>query len=363
MLSNDDDASAEERLEQLRAAVESVFCEDALQHRTELRKKTYSNGSKHYVQQCMRCGEQVGNPVRRPDVEPADFDLDLENRHNEIMRQRAALLREQSRALAVGDPPGLEDVFAARNMAAESIDALLAQTSEEVGEAAAMQLFSQRLWAIQKKRREELASATDRFTNQQELSAWLKKHLEEDFVLREEVRGAGRGQERSSTNGCLGLEIETRTMAGRRCSICRKWEEMLAWDEPYVDLGWVLDPLDQRRESRVVAQILPARIKTEPNQPVRAFLESPVEPAERLVLVTQAGMHQCDAVRGDEALPRQRTHFAQHGLRLPRHACHGVGEAARGDEHRPVARHAFRNRRFGERCVEAAHLEKSACQP
>lgn len=187
-------ASIEERLEQLRPALDQLHCQDSRQHRTELRKRIVTGGAVHHVQQCLRCGSQVGSPERRPSVEPKDFDMELVARHEKVMRQYGELLREQARAELGrdgGDDPF--DPLAARTEArkhiADSFDDLLARMSEVDGEATAKQIFLQRIGAAEKKRRLELAVATNRFSSEIELAAWLKSHLHADFILHQEVRG------------------------------------------------------------------------------------------------------------------------------------------------------------------------------
>ncbi|OUM04504.1 hypothetical protein [Variovorax sp. JS1663] len=193
-LSESGGASIEERLERLRPALDQVRCEDARQHRTELRKRIVTGGAVHHVQQCMRCGSQVGSPEPRPPVEPKAFDQKLVARHQEVMREYGELLREKARAdlasAGGGDPfdPTTARQDARQHMA-DSVDELLSRMSEIDGETAALQVFQQRISAVKKRRRDELAASTNRFASEVELSAWLKSHLQADFFLHEEVRG------------------------------------------------------------------------------------------------------------------------------------------------------------------------------
>lgn len=186
--------SVEERLEQLRAALDRVRCDDSRPHQTELRRRIVTGGAVHYVQQCQRCGNQVGSASPRPAVVPMDFDLSIAEQSREVMRQEAELLREQARAKFGGE--AIDDPFdpiaartEARNHIADSFDDLLARMSDIDGEATAMTIFRRRIRDIEKKRRNELASATDRFTSETELATWLKMHLASDFHLHQEVRG------------------------------------------------------------------------------------------------------------------------------------------------------------------------------
>jgi len=44
---------------------------------TALRERTIRGGSKQYVNQCVRCGEPIGNPVKNPGIPLAKFDDEL----------------------------------------------------------------------------------------------------------------------------------------------------------------------------------------------------------------------------------------------------------------------------------------------
>src|SRR6478609_8012233 len=120
----------------------------------------------------------------------------------------------------------------------------------------------------------------------------------------------------------------------------------------------IAHPRDQYGKPWIAVQVLPSRVEAKPDQPVRALVEGPVEPAKRLVDLAESGMYQCDTIGSDEALLRERLELLQHGPGLAGRACHAVREAASGHEHRPVARLRLRQGCLGERRVESALLQE-----
>lgn len=158
------------------------------QHSTDLRRRVFGNGSVHFVQQCVRCGEQVGGPVKRPSHEPHDFDFSIKERRNNVLATLTALRLERAR---VGGPEVCTVLapFDTRRRAQESVDFDLERHAKEFGEEAALQLYMQRIWTRMEARRQKLAGETDRFCSERELHSWVKTYLSEDFILHHEVQG------------------------------------------------------------------------------------------------------------------------------------------------------------------------------
>ncbi|CAN7782894.1 hypothetical protein LJR175_008253 [Variovorax sp. LjRoot175] len=184
--------SVEERLERLKHVVESMRCPDD-RHETELRKRTFSNGSCHLVQQCMRCGRQIGGAIGkrapRPAQEPEEFDQAIERRYGAVSSEYSALLSERLMDRTAGEALPSEVVQDRRQCLGDSFDELLASSSAGVEESEALDIFAGRIGAARARRRQILAKQIDRFESEEQLRVWLVQHLSGEFDLHPEVPG------------------------------------------------------------------------------------------------------------------------------------------------------------------------------
>src|SRR6266540_5336835 len=98
----------------------------------------------------------------------------------------------------------------------------------------------------------------------------------------------------------------------------------------------MIQPGNKLQEAGLGSYASPARIETQPDQPVRPFLKSPVEPGESRIGLVQPGVNQSDAVRRYKCSRRE---LAQLGYRLvscSRSAANSLSMSASGDGNRPA---------------------------
>jgi hypothetical protein len=166
----------------------------------DVRQRTFDNGSKHFVQQCTRCGEQRGNPLGRAAASsrlagrtPLAFDTDLEET---FRAHRMALLKQvtalHGQELAVRSPALVAELAAMKakgerlaSLVAQCADQLLLETSPEL----AADALARKAVTLRSELRDAARRSTPRFMSEDELKAWLVATLGEDFELFPEVPG------------------------------------------------------------------------------------------------------------------------------------------------------------------------------
>ena len=142
-----------------------------------------------------------------------------------------------------------------------------------------------------------------------------------------------------------------------------------AWHDRHA-LAWTLPGLLRKPhtiheigKSWIGAQSAPARIKTQPNQPMRPLVESLIEACERRVILAKAGVDERDAVGRHELTARQPLQFSEYFLRLIAAASGRGDEASRRDRNRPFVQHFLDLPEFCECFVVSAKLLKRTPQP
>jgi len=178
---------------------------DVKAERLELRRRTFGNGGKHFVWQCLRCGEQRGGPLSAADAkaqlvgrEAAEFDVGLEGRHRAEQARLQTVLSELLRhEFEVLNPEGASwvaaateerEALSARIQAA--VDCCVEKIAAETSDVAAAEALSRKAVAIRREVWTRQLGESDRFPNEEALKLWLTTHLSADFELYPEVPGA-----------------------------------------------------------------------------------------------------------------------------------------------------------------------------
>lgn len=177
-------------------------CDDYL----ELRIRHFGGGS-HYVKQCMKCGRQKGQTLKRDAAlaenggsEPPPFDSTIEIDRDQAMRQislRISSIYDEERqisALINGWSLSESETFfdkerKALEQANKKLAELLVQFEKEFGEDKVINSLVQQTVQRKKKRYIERLEKTDRFNDEYQVKNWLKDHFERDFHIYEEVWG------------------------------------------------------------------------------------------------------------------------------------------------------------------------------
>lgn len=169
-----------------------------------VRLRTFSGGSKHHVEQCVRCGRQKGGALgakvakeRLGFVEAPCFDEALQDSYREErvqLAQRASQL--QRRYLELTDRERADEIFVGRDLDREKTQRV-AKAIEDCGTALAVEVLpgqiadamAQHVIALRRSLRDAELNSTRRFSSEKELKEWLVNHLSEDFELHAEVSG------------------------------------------------------------------------------------------------------------------------------------------------------------------------------
>jgi hypothetical protein len=172
--------------------------------RTELRIRTVAGGGKHYVLQCVGCGEQHKGPLPKAlalqqlaGKVPEPYDTALQQVAHERKQDQWREFARLNDALTAIDNPiraqlqqvEQEDANTREQAVRTSIQQCMEAMCTHVSEVEALNLLEkhvaltrERLWADRLKGKK-------RFSSEQELKAWLVKFLAHDFDLTPEVRG------------------------------------------------------------------------------------------------------------------------------------------------------------------------------
>lgn len=176
-------------------------------HETRLlTKRTFANGSVHFVLQCRRCGEQQGGPVRAKEAqaqlngaEALPFDVDLQStygdwrgdmvqRLTELNCSRHALIDPEAAASsALVDEERDQQKARVAGIVASCRDELRAELGDD--ESVAGSLANAAI-GLRRTLRDARIAAASRFTSEDELKLWLEAHLADDFDLVREVVGS-----------------------------------------------------------------------------------------------------------------------------------------------------------------------------
>ena len=199
----DDSEAVEARRRQLQQQLQEGAC-TCSPELLEVRHRTFGNGSKHYVLQCGRCGQQRGNALSTKEAQARlsgasalEFDPSIEAAY---VAQRSVLLDECAalgRQAAVQRNPEwmalIEAERAEEKARTERVHALVeacaAAVASEVGEEKAADALAAKAIALRQVLRDARLQATKRFGSEVELKTWLVAHLSEDFDLHAEVPG------------------------------------------------------------------------------------------------------------------------------------------------------------------------------
>ena len=176
-------------------------------HETRLlTKRTFANGSVHFVLQCRRCGEQQGGPARAKEAqaqlngaEALPFDVDLQStygdwrgdmvqRLTELNCSRHALIDPEAAASsALVDEERDQQKARVAGIVASCRDELRAELGDD--ESVAGSLANAAI-GLRRTLRDARIAAASRFTSEDELKLWLEAHLADDFDLVREVVGS-----------------------------------------------------------------------------------------------------------------------------------------------------------------------------
>lgn len=177
-------------------------CED---HK-ELRVRRFGGGN-HYVYQCMECGEQRGQSLKKDAAlainngkEPLPFDEniypDKSEARQKIYEMRRDLYTEEQNILSLIRGWSFDDFESSYSKeqkkleeANEKLSILLEGFEEEFGEEKVIDSLIAQTVLRKKKLYQQRAEETDRFTSEKELKKWFKRYVEEDFLIYEEVSG------------------------------------------------------------------------------------------------------------------------------------------------------------------------------
>src|SRR5579871_2166838 len=105
------------------------------------------------------------------------------------------------------------------------------------------------------------------------------------------------------------------------------------------------------RKTWIGAQLLPARIEAQPNQPMRPLIERLIEPSEGRVLLTEARMDEGNAIRRYKFLACQSSQLGQCVLSFIGAAGYSGDKSPCGDRDRPLGELLFNALKFGKRIV------------
>jgi hypothetical protein len=191
------------RLAELHTELSETAC-NCTDERLEVRLRTFENGSKHHVLQCLGCGQQRGGALGAKAVAArmsgrvvVAFEPGIEEGYN---GRRMALVNElvalQRQETAQRDPEWV--AWAAQERANQEeqdqrVFSLVEQCSDalvaEVGPAKAADALGKKVVALRSALRAERLAVTQRFESEGALKQWLTDHLREDFDLFAEVPG------------------------------------------------------------------------------------------------------------------------------------------------------------------------------
>lgn len=178
-------------------------CDDHI----EVRKAVYSNGSKHYVNQCQRCGEQRGGPLgkkvvleKNNGIEPDPFEYSIKIDRNEkiglVNEKWQELFSRKNEVIALihGLSPMIyESSFNQRQEKIEGVKKKLSvyidELEKELPDFDIKQLLTTEIIKRKKQRHEEKKLKVKRFVSETELKKWFLEHVSEDFDIKEEVPG------------------------------------------------------------------------------------------------------------------------------------------------------------------------------
>lgn len=178
---------------------------DCADHK-ELRVRSFGGGN-HYVYQCMECGEQRGQSLKKDaalalsnDKEPLSFDEniypDKSKARQKIHELRRAMYTEEQSIQSLIRGWSFDNFESSNSKeqkkleeANEKLAALLEDFEEEFGEEKVISSLVAQTVLRKKKLYRQRAEETDRFMSEKELKQWFKQHIEEDFDIYEEVSG------------------------------------------------------------------------------------------------------------------------------------------------------------------------------
>lgn len=176
-------------------------CENSL----EIRSRIFGNGGRHFVWQCLNCGEQRGNPLKKTEALrllngcPAlDFDKTIEEawwaKHREYSR-RVIDLQERQRLIyeQIYGPSEIYAEIEASKKTREEAELKAKQAIKDLtnllGTSQALLIFKQQLSEIKQTEIESARNTADRFKSEIELRNWFENYFSADFYIRKEVRG------------------------------------------------------------------------------------------------------------------------------------------------------------------------------
>lgn len=157
---------------------------DVKTERLGVRRRTFGNGGKHFVWQCLRCGEQRGGPLSAAAAkaqlageEAAEFDLGLEGPCRAEEARRLALLSELlRRERQLLNPVGTAWVAAAAAEREErtariqtAVDGCAEQIAAETSDVVAADALGQKAVAMRREIWARRLAAADRFKDEDAL--------------------------------------------------------------------------------------------------------------------------------------------------------------------------------------------------
>jgi|SoimicMinimDraft_3_1059731.scaffolds.fasta_scaffold145394_2 hypothetical protein len=113
------------------------------------------------------------------------------------------------------------------------------------------------------------------------------------------------------------------------------------------------------RKSRIGTQRAPARIKAQPDEPMRPLVEGPVEVRECGVVLTKAGMHERNSIRRHEPAARHSFQLGEYFPGFIGAAGSGGDEASRRNRNGPLAEQFLDSSEFCKGIVETSQFLES----
>lgn len=181
---------------------------NSLCHYISLRTREFSGGNnKHFVNQCLQCGEQRGNSIARKEalrlnggVEPPAYDdsitIEREEHRSHLSQGWSNAHAEERRITALIHGWSFESVQASFAQEKKRLDEannrlseLLVEFEAEFGEEKVINCLIQQTVSRKKRRYAERQEVTERFTDEKELKVWFVEHFTRDFHIYEEVPG------------------------------------------------------------------------------------------------------------------------------------------------------------------------------
>jgi hypothetical protein len=164
-------------------------------------------GGKHFVNQCLQCGEQRGNSISHQEalrlndgVEPPAYDdsitIEREEHRSHLSQGWSNAHAEERRITALIHGWSFESVQASFAQKKKQLDEannrlseLLVEFEAEFGEEKVINCLMRQTVSRKKRLYAERQAATERFSDEKELKAWFVEHFTRDFHIYEEVPG------------------------------------------------------------------------------------------------------------------------------------------------------------------------------